>query len=115
MLQARLQKVACSEGRSWLQFKAQAVIGEWHGVQFVQVDAGRQRCAISTLFLGAQARAVIDVLLRSINEGQATIDPRGVLECAALLDHGRLLVFLSSEHAAYGVDNLRRFMASRRY
>ena len=36
----------------------------------------------------------------------------GVLECAVLLDHGRLLVLPVSEHATYGVQQLRQFMAS---
>ena len=33
-----------------------------------------------------------------IREGQATIDPRRVLECAVLLDHGRLLALPIYEH-----------------
>ena len=37
-----------------------------------------------------------------------------VLECKVLLDHGCLLALPSSEHATYGVDQLRSFMASRR-
>ena len=40
MLQARLQKVACEEGRGWLQFKEQTATGAWHGVQLVQFDSG---------------------------------------------------------------------------
>ena len=65
-------------------------------------------------FPDAEARAEIDVLLAGIKEGQATMDPRGELECVVLLDHGRLLALLSSEHATYGVDQLWRFMASHR-
>ena len=52
------------------------------------------------------------MLLVGIREGQATIDPRGVLECVVLLDHGRLLALPISEHATYGVKQLQHFMAS---
>ena len=65
-------------------------------------------------FPGVQARAVTDVLLAGIKEGQATIDPRGVLECAVLLDHCRFLALPVSERAAYGVKQLRQFMASHK-
>ena len=40
---------------------------------------------------------------------QATI---GVLECAVLFDHGRLLALPDSERATSGVQQLRQFMAS---
>ena len=53
------------------------------------------------------------MLLAGIKEGQATIDPRGVLECAVLLDHGRFLALPVNERAAYGVEQLRQFMASQ--
>ena len=112
MLQARLQKVACEEGPGWLQFKAQTVTGAWRGVQLVQFDLVGQKCATTPPFPGVQARAVTDVLLAGIKEGQATIDPRGVLECAVLLDHGRFLALPVNERAAYGVEQLRQFMAS---
>ena len=112
MLQARLQKVAQEKGPGWLQFKEQAVAGAWHGVQLVQFDLGGQKCAATPPFLGVQARAVTDVLLVGIKEEQATIEPKGVLQCAVLLDHGRLLALPVSERAAYGVQQLRRFMAS---
>ena len=62
-------------------------------------------------FPSAEARAVPDVMLAGIREGQATIDPRGVLECAVLLDHGRLLALPISEHATCGVQQFRQFMA----
>ena len=52
------------------------------------------------------------MLLAGIKEGQATIDPRGVLECAVLLDHGCLLALPVSERATYGVQQLRQFMAA---
>ena len=65
-------------------------------------------------FSGAVARAIADVLLAAIKGGHAPIDPRGVLECAVFLDHGRLLALPCSEHASYGVDQLRCFMASHR-
>ena len=84
MLQARLQKVACEEGQGWLQFKEQTATGAWHGVQLVQFDSGGQKCATTPPCPGVQARAVTDALLAGIKEGQATIDPRGVLECAVL-------------------------------
>ena len=42
------------------------------------------------------------MLLAGIKEGQATIDPRGVLECAVLLDHGRFVALPVNERAAYG-------------
>ena len=43
------------------------------------------------------------MLPAGIKEGQATIDPRGVLECGVLLDHGRLLALpsVSVPHMAY--------------
>ena len=53
------------------------------------------------------------MLLTGIREGQATVGPRGVLECAVLLDHGRLLAPPISEHATYDVEQLRHFMAAR--
>ena len=112
ILQARLEKAACEEGPGWLQFKAQTVTGAWHGVQMVQFDSGGQKCATTPAFPGVQARAVTDVLLAGIKHGQATIDPRGVLECAVLLDHGRFLALPVKERAAYGVEQLRQFMAS---
>ena len=112
MLQARLQKVACEEGRGWLQFKEQTATGAWHGVQLVQFDSGGQKCVTTPPFPGVQARAVTDALLAGIKEGQATIDPRGVLECAVLLDHGRFLGLPVNERAAYGVEQLRQFMAA---
>ena len=62
-------------------------------------------------FPGVQVRAVTHVLLVGIKEGQATIDPRGVLDCAVLLDYGRFLALRISERAAYGVKRLREFMA----
>ena len=112
MLHARLQKVAREEGPGRLQFKAQTVTGAWHGVQLVQFDSGGQKCATTPPFPGVQARAVTDVLLAGIKEGQATIDPRGVLECPVLLDHGRFFALPVNERAAYGVEQLRQFMAS---
>ena len=112
MLEARLQRVAREEGPGWLQFKEQTVTGAWRGVQLVQFDSGGQKCATTPPFPGVQARAVTDVLLAGIKEGQATIDPRGVLECAVLLDHGRFVALLVNERAAYGVEQLRQFMAS---
>ena len=86
MLQARLQKVAREEGPGWLHFKEQNVAGAWHGVQLVHVDSGGQKFAATPPFPGVEARAAMDVLLVGIKEGQATIDLRGVLECAVLLD-----------------------------
>ena len=64
------------------------------------------------LFPSVHARAVTDVLLVGIKVGLATIDPKGVLECAFLLDQGRLLDVSASEPATYGVKQLRQFMAS---
>ena len=104
MLQARLQKVAQEEGPGWSQFKEQSVRGAWHGVQLVQFDVDGQKCGTSPPFPGAAARAVSDILLHGIKEGQATIDPRGLLGCAVLLDHDRLLALPRSGHATYGVD-----------
>ena len=63
-------------------------------------------------FPGVRARAVTDALLAGIKEGQATIDPRGVLECAILLDHGLFVALPVNERVAYGVEQLRQFMAS---
>ena len=107
MLQARLQKVACEEGQGWLHFKAQTATGAWHGVQLVQFDSGALKCVTTPPFLGVEARTVTDVLLASIKEGQATIDPTKVLECAVLWDHGRFLALPVNERAAYGVAQLR--------
>ena len=112
MLEARLQRVAREEGPGWLQFKEQTVTGAWRGVQLVQFDSGGQKCATTPPFPGVQARAVTDVLLAGIKEGQATIDPGGVLECAVLLDHGRFVALPVNERAAYGVEQLRQFMTS---
>ena len=112
MLEARLQRVAREEGPGWLQFKEQTVTGAWRGVQLVQFDSGGQKCATTPPFSGVQARAVTDVLLAGIREGQATIDPRGVLECTVLLDHGRFVALPVNERAAYGVEQLRQFMTS---
>ena len=100
MLEAQLQRVAREEGPGWLQFKVQTVTGAWRGVQLVQFDSGGQKCATTPPFPGVQARAVTDVLLAGIKEGQATIDPRGVLECAVLLDHGRFVALPVNERAA---------------
>ena len=52
------------------------------------------------------------MLLAGIKEGHALIVPRGVLECAILLDHGRFLALPVNERAAYKVQSLRQFMAS---
>ena len=112
MLEARLQRVAREEGPWWLQFKEQAVTSAWRGVQLVRFDSSGQKCATTPPFPGVQARAVTDVLLAGIKEGQATIDPRGVLECAVLLDHGRFVALPVNERAAYGVEQLRQFMTS---
>ena len=111
MLQARLQKVAREEGPGWLQFKEQTIIGVWHGVQLVQFDSSGQKCASSPPVPSDEARAATDVFLVGIREGQATIDPTGVLECVVLLDHGCLLALSISEHATYGVQKLQHFMA----
>ena len=40
------------------------------------------------------------------------MNPRAVWQCALLLDHGRLLALLVTERTAYGVQQLRHFMAS---
>ena len=102
MLRARLQKVAREEGPRWLQFKEQTVTGAWHGVQLVHFDSGVLKCAASLAFPSVEARAVSDVLLAGIKEGQATIDRKGVLECVVLSDYGRLLALpVSVPHMAY--------------
>ena len=90
MLQARVEKVAREEGPGWTQFKEQTVTGAWHGVQLVRFDTDGQRCTTSLPFPATEARLVTDTLLAGIREGQGTINPRGVLECAVLLDHGLL-------------------------
>ena len=111
VLQARLQKVDREEGPGWLHFKEQIVADAWHDVQLVHFDSGGQKCATSPPFPSVQARAVTHVLLVGIKEGQATIDPRGVLECAPLLDHGRFLALPVNERAAYGLQQLRQFLS----
>ena len=57
----------------------------WSGL--IPMATGAQ----SAPFPAKEARAVTDTLLAGIREGQGTIDPQGVLECAVLLDHGRWL------------------------
>ena len=86
----------------------------WHGVQLVWFDADVWKCATSPPFLGSQACAATDVLLTSIKERLATIDPTGLLECAVLLENGCLLQLPSRECARYGVDQLRQYMGSQR-
>ena len=95
-----------------MQFKQQDVAGAWHGVQLVQFDTGGHKCATTPPFPGVEAHAVTDVLLAGIKEGLATIDPRGVLECAVLLDHGCFFALPVSERTAYGVQQLRQLMPS---
>ena len=63
-------------------------------------------------FWATEACAVTDTLLAGIREGQGTIDPRGVLECAVLLDHGRWLSLPAADRATFGVDLLKRFMGT---
>ena len=101
MLQARVEKVAREEGPGWTQFKEQTVTSAWHGVELVQFDADGQRCTTSPPFPATEARAVTDTLLAGIREGQGTIDPRGVLECAVLLDHGRWLALPAADRATF--------------
>ena len=107
MLQARVEKVAREEGPGWSQFKEQTVKGAWHGVELVRFDADA-----SPPFPATEARAVTDALLTGIREGQGTIDPRGVLKCAVLLDHGRWLALPPAEWATFGVDLLKQFMGT---
>ena len=59
-----------------------------------------------------EARAATDPLLTSFREGQGTIDPRGVLECAVFHDHGRLLALPPAEWATFGADLLKQNMAT---
>ena len=106
--------MAGEEGPDCLQFKEQTVPSVLYGVQLVRFDASGQKCATSPPFPSVEARVVIDVLFTGIKEGRVTIDPRGVLECTVLLDHGRLMALLISEHATYGIDQLRLFMVSHR-
>ena len=86
--------------------------GAWHVLELVRFDLGGQKCAASPTFPSVQAWAATDVLLVGIKEGQAKIDPRGVLDCTVLLEHGRLLALPVSERATCGVQQLRQFMAS---
>ena len=112
MLQARVEKVAREGGTGWTQFKEQTVTGAWHGVEFVRFDTDGQRCTTSPPFPATEARAVRDTLLAGIREGQGTIDPRGVLECAVLLDHGRWLALPAADRATFGVDLLKQLMGT---
>ena len=112
LLQARVEKVAREEGPRWTQFKEQTGTGAWHGVELVRFDADGQRCTTSPPFLATEARAVTDTLLGGIMEGQGTIDPQGVLDCAVLLDHGRWLALPAADRATFGVDVLKHFMAT---
>ena len=81
-------------------------------MQLVQFDSGGQKCASSTLVVSFELHAVTDVLLARIRERQVTMGSKGDLECAVLLNHGRLMPLLISEHATYGVEQLRHFMAA---
>ena len=101
MLQARVENVAREEGPGWTQFKEQTVTGAWHGVELVRFDTDGQRCTTNPPFPATEARAVTDTLLAGIREGQGTIDPRGVLECAVLLDHGRWLALPAADRATF--------------
>ena len=112
MLQARVEKVAREEGPGWTQFKEQTVTGAWHGVELVRVDTDGQRCTTSPPFPATEARAVTDTMLAGIKEGPGTIEPRGVLECAVLLDHGRRLALPSAHRGTFGVDVLKQFMGT---
>ena len=112
MLQARVEKVAREEGSRWSQFKEQTVTGAWHGVELVRSDADGQKCTTSPPFPATEARAVRDVLPIGMREGQGTIDRRGVLECAVLLEHGRLLALPPAERATFGVDLPKQFMGT---
>ena len=112
MLQARVEKVAREEGPGWCHFKEQIATGAWHGVELVRFNADGQKCTTSPLFSATEARAVTDALLTGIKEGQGTINPQGVLDCAVLLDHGRLLALPPAERATFGVDLLKQFMAT---
>ena len=75
-------------------------------------DTDGQRCTTSPPFPATEARAVTDTLLAGIREGHGTIDPRGVLECAVLLDHGRWLALPAAVRATFGVDLLKQFMGT---
>ena len=86
--------------------------GAWHGVESVRFDTDGQKCRTSPPFLAAEARAVTDALLAGIREGQGTIDSRGVLQCAVLLDHGGLLALPPADRATFGVDLLKQFMGT---
>ena len=104
--------MAREEGPGWTQFKEQTVTGAWHGVELVRFDADGQRCTTSPPFPATEARAVTDTVLAGIREGQGTIDPRGVLECAVLLDHGRWFALPAADRARFGVDLLKQFMGT---
>ena len=113
MLQARVEKVAREEGPRWIQFKEQTVTGAWHGVELVRFDTDGERCTTSPPFRATEARAVTDTLLAGMREGHGTIDPRGVLACAVLLDHGRWPALPAADRATFGVDLLKRFMGTQ--
>ena len=112
MLQPRVEKVAREEGLGCTQFKEQTVTGAWHGVELVRFDPDGQRCTTSPPFAAAEARAVTDTLLAGIREGRGTIDPRGLLEWAVLLDHGRWLAVPPADRATFGVDLMKQFMGT---
>ena len=112
MLQARVEKVAREEGLGGIEFKEQTVTRAWHGVESVRFDANGQKCTTSPPFPATEACAIANTLLTGIRERQGTIDPRGVLECAVLLDHGRLLAVSPAEGATFGLDLLKQFMAT---
>ena len=112
MLQAQVEKVASEGGPGWTQFKEQAVTGARHSVELVRFDTDGQRCTTSPPFLATEAGVVTDTLLAGISEGQGTIDPRGVLECVVLLDHGRWLALPPAHRATFGVDLLKQSMGT---
>ena len=112
MLQARVENMAREEGPRWTEFKEQTVTGAWHGVKLVRFHTDGQRCTTSPPFPATEARAVTDTLLAGIREGQGTIDPRGVLECVVLVDHGPWLALPAADRATFGVDLLKQFMGT---
>ena len=75
-------------------------------------DTDGQRCTTSPPFPATEATAVTDTLLAGIRERQGTIDPRDVLECVVLLDHGHWLALPAVDRATFGVDVLKQFVGT---
>ena len=105
------QQPKCCEGgcrrwpeRRWRASCRSTLMGTWPRTKLVQIDDDGQKCGGTPPVPSNEERAVTVALLARVEEGQATVDLKGVLDCAVLLDHGHLLALPPSEPATYGAD-----------